>query len=252
MIAAGPRESSVSARTVGRQRAIRAPRQPEDRKVTAVYDRAMTFDLPASVADSWRPLGTRTGETSVVLASITAETTVYEPLEEADELAAIGASEIPARSLFAVDVTVSPSLSSLGMAPESVFEKAAPRAKSQFVDTLESEGLTVEGTRDTLEFEASNGETGSWFVLDVSYPVAPEMADGTERIDAEAHAAVWPTETTFGMAGGVLPLENGVGPGAADSGPTPDGGLDLDPERDRETIAELIRTIDFEDDEGAA
>ncbi|QSX00163.1 hypothetical protein [Haloterrigena alkaliphila] len=206
----------------------------------------MTFDLPASVADSWRALGTRTGETSVVLASITAETTVYEPIEGADELAAVGASEIPARSLFAVDVTVSPSLSSLGMAPESVFEKAAPKAKSQFVDTLESEGLTVEGTRETLEFEASNGETGSWYVFDVAYPVDPEVTDGTERIDAEAHAAVWPTETTFGMAGGVLPLEDGVDTGAADSETTPEDGLDVDPERDRETIAELIRTIDFE------
>lgn len=206
----------------------------------------MTFDLPDSVADSWRPLGTRTGETSAMLASITAETTVYERIDPAAGVDALEASDIPARSLFAVDVTVSPSPSDLGMSPKSVFSKAAPKARDQFVDTLEDEGLVVEGTRNSLEFEASNGNEGSWYVLDVGYPVDAETEDGTGRIDAEAHIAVWPLESTFGMAGGVLPLEDGVRTAAAESETTPDDELELDPERDRETIAELIRTIDFE------
>ena len=211
----------------------------------------MTFDLPASVADSWRPLGTRTGETSVALASITAETTVYEPLEGSDELDAVGASDIPARSLFVVDISVTPSLSTLGMSPESVFEKAAPKAKSQFVDTLEDEGLVVEGTRESHEFEATNGSAGTWFVFDVAYPVDSAAADGTDEIDAEAHAAVWPTETSYAVAGGVLPLEGVDGDGAetaATNGGELDDPFDVDPDRDRETIAELIRTIDLEDD----
>ena len=209
----------------------------------------MTFDLPESVADSWRPLGTRTGETSVMLASITAETTVYERADPASGVAALEASDIPVRSLFVVDVTVSPSPDDLGMSPKSVFSKAAPKARDQFIDTLESEGLAVEGTRNELEFEASNGSEGSWYVLDVEYPVdAAGASDGggeteTERLDAEAHIAVWPLESTFGMAGGVLPLEDGI---------ATDSDVDLDPERDRESIAELIRTIDFEGDDSAA
>ena len=211
------------------------------------------FDLPASVSDSWRPLGTRTGETSVMLASITAETTVYEAVDPAAGVAALEASEIPIRSLFVVDVTVSPSPADLGMSPESVFSKAAPKAKDQFIDTLESEGLDVEGTRNSLEFEASNGSEGTWYVLDVGYPVdgaAAENGDGTEteRLDAEAHVAVWPTETSFGMAGGVLPLEDGAETTDAEGPASTVGELDLDPERDRETIAELIRTIDLADD----
>lgn len=218
----------------------------------------MTIDLPASLAESWRALGTRTGKSSVLLASITAETTVYEPIDAADRLAAVGASEIPVRSLFTVDVSVSPSLSDLGMAPESAFEKAAPKAKSQFVTTLEDEGLTVDGTRNTLEFEATNGAEGAWFVLDVDYPVDPDLttADG-ERIDAEAHIAVWPTETSFGMAGGILPLENGIDV-LDEDGPTDGDGddlaaaLDADPERDRETVADLIRTIETDTDRTTA
>ena len=208
----------------------------------------MTFDLPEAVADSWRPLGTRTGETSAMLASITAETTVYERITPAAGVDALEASDIPARSLFVVDVTVSPSPDDLGLSTTSVFSKAAPKAKDQFIDTLESEGLAVDGTRNSLEFEASNGTEGSWYVLDVGYPVDAETDEETERIDAEAHIAVWPLESTFGMAGGVLPLEDGVRTEGGNS-PTPGGELDVDPERDRETIAQLIRTIDFETDD---
>lgn len=216
--------------------------QPEDRKATVAYPRAMTSDLPESLAESWRPLGTRTGESSVLLASITAETTVYEPIEWAEQLATLGASEIPARSLFAVDVTFSPSLSELGMSPKAVFSKAAPKAKSQFVDTLEDEGLAVDDTRNTLEFEAANGAEGVWFVHDVGYPVESDLtATDDDRIDAEAHIAVWPTETSYGMAGGIVPLDgiDGTGDDLVER-------LDIEPERDRETIADLIRTIDFD------
>ncbi|WP_440763500.1 hypothetical protein [Natronorubrum sp. DTA7] len=208
----------------------------------------MTIDLPASLADSWRALGTQTGESSVLLASITAETTVYEPTDTADRLAALGASEIPVRSLFTVDVRFSPALSDLGMAPESAFEKAAPKAKSQFVTILEDEGLRVDGTRNTLEFEATNGAEGTWFVLDADYPVSPDLTAGEDEwLDAEAHIAVWPTEASFGMAGGILPLEDGSdvvdGDGATDGGDLP-AGLEVDPESDRETVADLIRTIE--------
>ncbi|ELY53259.1 hypothetical protein [Natronolimnohabitans innermongolicus] len=235
----------------------------------------MTANLPESLADSWRAKGNRTGESSVLLASITAETTVFEPTDPADGLEAAAGSEIPVRSLFTVDLSISPSLSSLGIDPDSALEKAAPKARSQFVDTLESEGLRVDETRNTLEFEAANGNEGVWFVFDVAYPLATAVdeaddtgADENEsaeppRIDAEGHIAVWPLESTLGMAGGVLPLEGldaasvGAVDGAAGADETPvaNGGVpaadddvvpafDVDPERDRETIASLVRTIE--------
>lgn len=202
----------------------------------------MTAHLPASLADSWRAAGTRTGKSSVLLASITAETTVYEPVDPADGLATLDASAIPARSLFTVDLSISPPLATLGVEPASVLSKAAPAAREQFTGTLEDAGLAVEATRDTLEFAASNDTAGVWSVLDVAYPVdLPD--DGRDRIDAEAHVAVWPLESTFGMAGGVVPLEGLADEGAAAVG---GAGLDVDPERDRETIAELIRSVDIQ------
>lgn len=192
----------------------------------------MTADLPESLADSWRPAGTKTGESSVMVASITAETTLYEPLEPT-ELADLAASKIPLRSLFVVDLSVSPSLSTIGVSPSSVFEKAAPKAKNQFVDTVEDEGLVVEGTRDTLEFEAPNGEEGKWYVLDVSYPL-----EGEDHLSAEANVAVWPTDSSFGVAGGILPLENGVADVSDENA--------VAPERDRDTISTLVQRLDLE------
>lgn len=199
----------------------------------------MTTTLPESLADTWQPVGTRTATTTVLLASITAETTLYEPIETATVLTELGASEIPVRSLFAVDLTFSPPLSALGVSPKSVFPMAAPKAKTQFVSIIEEEGLTVDGTRETHSFEAPNGTEGKWYVLDVTYPVASELApDGPDRLPAETHVAVWPTETGYGVAGGTVPLELPA-PVAASI----DGEIDVDPAADRERIAELIRSI---------
>lgn len=195
----------------------------------------MAFDLPEALTDRWQPLGTRTGETTVMMASITAETTLYEPVESTP-LEAVGESDVPVRSLFTVDLTFSPPLPSIGVSPGAVFSMAAPRARSQFVDTVEDEGLIVDGQRDSLAFEGPNGARGKWYVLDVEYPL-----EGDSYLPAEAHVAVWPTERSYGMAGGTVPLEiDGVDFASGDGSPV---GV-VDPERDRETIATLIRRLE--------
>ncbi|AGB37835.1 hypothetical protein [Natronococcus occultus] len=193
----------------------------------------MTSALPESVAGTWQRAGTRQGETSVLFTSITAETTVYEPLESAATLAALGPAEIPLRSLFTVDMTFSPSLSTVGVSPASMLSKAAPKAKAQFVETVEDDGLVVEDTREELAFERPDGTEGRWYVLDVAYPLSTTDRD---RLEAETNVAIWPTDDAYGMAGGTLPLET----------PPGDAVLEVDPERDRETIASLIRTADPE------
>lgn len=219
------------------------------------YCRVMPSDLPEPLATSWRPLGTRTGQMNVLVLSITAETTLYEPVEPAVRGTTVGASEIPVRSLFTVDLSFSPPLPNVGIPPSSVFSQAAPKAKRQFVNTIEDEGLVIDGTRTTLEFEATNGESGIWYVLDVGYPVDPDLL-GTEigPIDAEVHVAVWPTETSYGMAGGTVPLESVadvVGETELAAADLP-ADIEVAPDCDRETIAELVRTIDLESDDETA
>ena len=213
----------------------------------------MSISLPESLADAWRPAGTRTATTNVFVASITAETTLYEPIETATALEELGASDVPLRSLFAVDLTFSPPLSAIGVSPADVLSMAAPKAKARFVATLENEGLIVEGTRDRHSFEADNGAEGRWFVLDVSYPLASAVApadgenatnggdDEGDRLPAETHVAVWPTESAFGMAGGTIPLEC-----PAEIRESVGDELAVDPQRDRERIAELVRSVGTE------
>lgn len=210
----------------------------------------MALDLPESLADAWQPLGTRTAETNVMMATIAAETTLYEPVEPTG-IAALGPSdgEIPLRSLFTVDLSFSPPLPAVGVSPASVLSMAAPKAKAQFVDTVENEGLDVRRTRDTLEFEAPNGAAGKWYVLDVAYPVAlagtgdaDSSSDGdgdgnTAVLPAEAHVAVWPTSESYGMAGGTVPLK-------PEPEPEPESRSDAGNETQTETDDDQPRNVD--------
>jgi|GEM_PF-508041 hypothetical protein len=232
----------------------------------------MALDLPPLVADDWRRLGDRTDERSLSLATVTAETTVFEHRPTADALERLrSGGDVPARSLFTVDLQITPSLSTIGLEPAAALEMAAPKAREQFVDTIEDDGIAVGAERASEYIDRPDGAIGHLTVLEVAYPTdsdasvtddAEAVADDGERadggdatgetpttatIDAEAHVAVWPAADAYVMAGGVLPLES------------PDGAdllaaaLDVDPARDREAIVDLFRGLDLEgaaDDDG--
>ncbi|RQG88922.1 hypothetical protein EA462_11040 [Natrarchaeobius halalkaliphilus] len=220
----------------------------------------MTADLPESLAGAWQPHATHADELTVLFASISAETTVFEPVETTPLEAAL-ASELPVRSLFVVELSFSPPLPSLGVSPASVHSKAVSRATDQLVSLLTDAGVIVDGVRERLEFEAPNGKPGTWSVVDVRYPIADgrsvDATNGTDDADpirAEAHVAVWPGERTFGVAGGTLPLERpdrfrtntaAVSDGRSDENRT----VEIDPERDRETVSTLISDIDLDADQ---
>ena len=210
----------------------------------------MAVDLPDEFADSWRVVTTLTDERSVFVLSIAAETTVYGPVSVTAPT--FVDADLPLRSLFVVDVTVSPPLPTVGVTPPSVLSMAAVQAKNRFVDAVEAEGLVVDGVRNTLAFESPSGSPGKWYVLDAAYPLAADRGDGLERLAAEAHVVVWPTETSFGVVGGTHPLETAPFESQSsdpeiEAGSTPVG-LDVDPERDRERIARLARAIDASGD----
>ncbi|SEW13992.1 hypothetical protein [Natrinema salifodinae] len=220
----------------------------------------MVLDLPPSVADDWRRLGSRTDERSLSLATVTAETTVFEHRPTADALDQLRADgEIPARSLFTVDLSISPSLSLVGLSPDNALDKAAPKVREQFVDTLEDDGITVRGERASEYIDRPDGTVGHLTVLEVAYPTgsagsagqagesdatgsetAADEAAAAERpaIDAEAHAAVWPDDDAYVMAGGLLPLE---APDADLLG----AALDVDPDRDREIVVDVFRRLEL-------
>lgn len=214
----------------------------------------MAIDLPPAVADDWRRLGARTDERSLSLATITAETTVFEHRPTADALERLrDGGEIPVRSLFTVDLAISPSLSVIGLSPGDALEMAAPKARKGFVETLEADGIEVGEERTTEYIDRPDGAIGHLTVLEAAYPTDVEAgSDGTAgtdggdgpdgattTIDAEAHIAVWPDGDAYTMAGGLLPLE-------APDGDLLAAALDVDPARDREAIVDLFRGLDLE------
>lgn len=214
----------------------------------------MTIDLPPAVADDWRRRVSRTDERSLSLATVTAETTVFEHLPTADALERLREDgDIPARSLFTVDLRISPSLSILGLSPGDALEKAAPKAREQFVETVEDDGIDVGDERTTEYIDRPDGSIGHLTVFEVAYPTdSGTAADGGEStddgdgtatdaatIDAEAHVAVWPAADAYVMAGGILPLE------APDGADLLAAALDVDPARDREAIVDLFRGLEL-------
>lgn len=205
----------------------------------------MTTDLPASVRDDWRRVGDRTTESRLALVTVRAETTVYEHVPTAEALAALrDGGEIPARSLFTVETAFDPPLSAVGLSPDDAMEMAAPKATAQFVDTLEDDGIAVGEARFDESVERPDGTVARLSVHAATYPVdgsrGAEAGAGApplpSSIDAEAHVAVWPTTDAFAMAGGVLPLEAPAGL----------EGLDVDAERDRTTVLDVVRRVSLE------
>ncbi|ELY67947.1 hypothetical protein [Natrinema versiforme] len=213
----------------------------------------MAIDLPPAVADAWDRLGARTDQTSISLATVTAETTIFEHRSTADALESLrSGGNIPARSLFTVDLSVSPSLSTIGLDAADALETAAPTVRDQFVETLEDDAIAVAGERASEYIDRPDGAVGHLTVLEAAYPIDAENTadgdggDGSATIDAEAHIAVWPAADVYVMAGGVLPIE------APDGADLLGAALDVDPARDREAIVDLFRGLDLEAaDDGA-
>lgn len=219
----------------------------------------MAIDLPAAFRDEWRRLDTRTDDRSLALLTVESETTLYEHVPTAEAIERPAGRGIPVRSLFTVDLTFRPGLSALGVSPRAAFAIAAARAKRQFVEMIENEGVLVAGERESVRFERADGTTGRRYVLSTAYPIDPVEDDEPEddqstradserdreaanrsvherTIDAETHVAVWPTADAYAMAGGTLPLEE-----------FGDATLDVDPDRDRETVLEVIRTAGLDE-----
>ncbi|OAQ52275.1 hypothetical protein HTG_11680 [Natrinema mahii] len=207
----------------------------------------MAIDLPPAVADDWHHVGGRTDDRSLSLATITAETAVFEHRPTADALERLRADgDVPARSLFTVALAISPSLSAIGLDPGDALELAAPKARDGVVETLADDGIDVGAERANEYIDRPDGAIGHLTVLEAAYPVDSTAAadggspdDDPATIDAEVHVAVWPDGESYTLAGGLLPLE------AAGSDLLA-AALDVDPARDREAIVDLFRGLDLE------
>ena len=195
----------------------------------------MPTTLPPAFRETWRPVGTRRRRSRFALVSSVAETTLYEHGPTADALAdSLTEGVVPVRSLFAIELRLTPPLPAMGIAPEAVLGMAASQVRRKVVRNVEAEGLIVGDERESGPFERADGTIGRRSVLESAVRLEPAGEDETRTIDAETHVAVWPTAESYGVAGGTLPLE-----ALAEFEVT----LEVDPERDRETVLEFVATV---------
>ncbi|WP_255191803.1 hypothetical protein [Natronobeatus ordinarius] len=195
----------------------------------------MPTPLPPAFRETWRPVGTRRRRSRFALVSSVAETTLYEHGPTADALSgSVTAGERSVRSLFAIELRLTPPLPAMGIAPKAVLGMAASQVRRKVVDSVEAEGVIAGDERESSPFERADGTVGRRSVLESAVRLEPAGEDETRTIDAETHVAVWPTAESYGVAGGTLPLEDPPRFGAA---------LEVDPERDREAVLEFVATV---------
>jgi len=197
----------------------------------------MTDGLPPELRERWTRAGSREDRIEVALWTIETETTVYDHRETPH----LDGSTIQPRALLSIELTLSPPLSLIGISPSKAFSIARGAARDRFVSMLEAEGIEVRGQRKQVAFDRGDGEAGRWFVFETTQQAAEV------QIETETHVAVWPTATSFRMAGGTVPLESPVSTGMSDASqsekPTEENQFVVDPETDRERIATFVRHV---------
>lgn len=213
---------------------------------------------PESMGDAWT-LSLTQQETALELPFFTIEAANavfdHESAAAATDHAVADIGVAP-RAAFASTLTFSRSLPALGVDPADrrVFGFARRYARREFADSVREDGLTdVERTGDR-PLERVDGPDGRAFRYEAAYPFAAdalltESASGRLLVATTVWAAIWPTENSYAMAGGIYPTEDF--PAAVDR-QVPGGTLatnvrlNPDPDRDRERLFDLLRTLSAE------
>jgi hypothetical protein len=147
------------------------------------------------------------------------------------------------RALFTTGLSFDPRLPG-SETPDRLLGVAARYAGREFQRSLTEDGLAdVERTGST-DLRVRGRRTAKAFQYDAGYPLDVGAAGGAGQphLAVRVWAAIWPTETSFGMAGGIYPLED-LATALAGSDPDrePDVEIETLPGGDRREVLERIR-----------
>jgi hypothetical protein len=210
---------------------------------------------PASLGDEWeRSLTQRETALELPFFTIEAVNAVFDHVDTADVVdhAAAGISVAP-RAVFASELSFSPSLPDLGVDPASprVFRVGRSYARREFADSVREDGLTDVSRDGDRPLERAAGPDGHAFRYEAAYPfdadsLLAESASGRLLVATTVWAGIWPTDNSYAMGGGIYPTEDlpaAVDRQAPGATLATEARLDPDPERDRESVFDLLRTI---------
>jgi hypothetical protein len=225
------------------------------KSVRAVATTMFTSDPSASLGDEWdRSLTQRETALELPFFTIEAINTVFDHVRTAP-LAACATPTIAVapRAVFASTLSFAPSLPDLGVDPASprVFRVGRSYAKREFASSVREDGLTDVSRTDDRPLARADGPDGHAFRYEAAYPfdadaLLAESASGRLLVATAVWAGIWPTDESYAMAGGIYPMEDlrtAVERQAPGGTLATTHRLDPDPERDREQVFEVLRTI---------
>ena len=173
------------------------------------------------VPESWRLVSEETTVPfDVRVVTITAATRIYEDVDLRARLAAVTGTETTWRFVFASRLRIRPA-----QRPSRPLTRlVSDRASSSFLDVLEARGFCDISRADTHRFRVGDSDVDA-----TRYRARVSLPD--RDLPVEAYFAAWPSGETFLLGGGAYPL----------SLPGPEA---FDPERGREELFEMIRSIE--------
>jgi len=173
--------------------------------------------LPTSFTEGgWRQVRTQTKEELTLPAfSIRSHSRLYEHVETAEALQVVSGADLdmPPRAVFTTVLEFAPSFADVGVEPDAgpVFAVARRQARNEFARSVREDGLVSVERTDARWLDRDDGTSARAFRYDVTFPLSPEAVDGDSRqptLRGVLWAAIWPTDRTYAMAGGIYPAES--------------------------------------------
>jgi hypothetical protein len=178
------------------------------------------------------------------IVTVEAVNAVYEDPDFLDQfrpLFADGIEQTP-RAVFTTGLSFSRDLPG-EETPKKVLGIAAKYASREFKKSLAEDGLVNVRQTGSQDLRLRGRRTAKAFQYDANYPIsgaAVGVPDANPELKIRVWAALWPTRTSFEMAGGIYPLED-LAEAVARAGGETDVTVEAQPGGDRRLVLDRIR-----------
>lgn len=201
---------------------------------------------PRVTSDPWEKVD-EWSETALDVPFITVEATnaVYEDPEFLEAFRPLMRAQLDQtpRAVFTTGLSLDPDPPG-DRTPAAVLDIAGRYASREFETSLREDGLAAVEQTGSKELRLSGRRTAKAFQYDADYPLDAD-ALGTPRADptlrVRVWAAIWPTQSSFGMGGGIYPLEGLAAVVDRVGADSPDVTVEARPGGDRRVVFDCLR-----------
>jgi hypothetical protein len=125
---------------------------------------------------------------------------------------------------------------------DRLLQIAAKYARREFRKSLAEDGLESVTDAGARDLRLRGRRTAKAFGYDADYPLARDAVGGADAaVDVRVWAAIWPTEDSFAMGGGIYPLESLSDAVRRVGADAPEVTVEARPSGDRREVFDAIR-----------